>query len=78
MAYTPEEAKVARGVRRSILAEWPGLVQHGTPSTYSNWGCRGEYCNNACVVAHTRRWKKWNLYRSVNVARVVWPEGEGK
>lgn len=33
--------------RRRALAADPSIVEHGTPSTYTNWGCRCDECRAA-------------------------------
>lgn len=46
-----ERARAERASRTARLAADPGLIPHGTASTYNNWGCRCDPCS----VAHAQR-----------------------
>lgn len=37
--------------RRAMLEANPDVVPHGLPTTYTNWLCRGEFCDGACPRA---------------------------
>jgi hypothetical protein len=42
--------------RTERLKADPGLAEHGTFSTYINWGCRCDQCRDACRE-NTRRYR---------------------